>query len=107
MWCPAGLVINITAAFWGSPEQTRCTSQHSIKECGFKEIPTTTSSLKKKCDQIRTCDVAASEYEPSLTDPCPGKRKYLEVNYSCVIRKFNILGLNIRVKAFGKNFVCQ
>ena len=89
--CPFGLVINITTAFWGVLERHHCSSRQSFKGCGLKEIPTTTSSLKNYCDHIRACDLSASPFMPyflKLTDPCPRIDKYLEVNYSCVMRKY-------------------
>jgi hypothetical protein len=89
--CPFGLIINITTAFWGVLQRHHCSSRQSFKGCGLKEIPTTTSSLKNYCDHIRACDLSASPFMPyflKLTDPCPRINKYLEVNYSCVMRKY-------------------
>ena len=87
--CPSELVINISTAFWGVKERLRCGSQQSFLGCGIKEIPTTTATLHKLCDHSRTCKVDARKY--TLGDPCPGIKKYLEVNYSCVKRKYQTL----------------
>ena len=84
--CPAGLVIKINSSFWGRRSRDVC-RYISITNCGLDKIATTTKDIQHQCNRVERCELHASESETYLSNPCPGIRKYLEVNYSCVASK--------------------
>lgn len=83
--CPSGSFIKIQRGFWGRKQRDVC-RYVSIIDCGVDTVDAVTDKLKKLCDGLPDCKIEASSNLKYLEDPCIGVYKYLEVNYTCVLK---------------------
>ncbi len=85
--CPVGSVIKIQRGFWGRKQRDLC-RYVSIIDCGLDTVSNMTEKLSTLCDGSTSCKIRASS--DNLGNPCVGVYKYLEVNYTCVLKGKNV-----------------
>ncbi|XP_035714297.1 latrophilin-like protein 1 isoform X2 [Folsomia candida] len=80
--CEPGKVIHLIRAIYGRFSITICNENGNTEwsvNCGS---PKSILVLNGTCNYQRSCSVIAST--KTFGDPCPGTRKYLEVQYQCI-----------------------
>ena len=87
--CLEGMVIRIVTAMYGRQKVigcwtvkfTKCTSQRSLDE------------VKKRCEGKQICHFTADN--DMFGDPCSWTKKYIEVEYQCIIKPGIIITLDV------------
>ena len=87
--CLEGMVIRIVTAMYGrqrwwacwTVSSTKCKSQPSLDE------------VKKRCEGKQICYFTADS--DMFGDPCPWTKKYMEVEYQCIIKPGIIITLDV------------
>ena len=79
--CEEGKVLSIESANFGRTNRNVCSNNDLNRSTDTCRIYNTLSIVQANCDNLRSCDVAATI--TMFGDPCPGIFKYLEVTHSC------------------------
>lgn len=69
-------------ADFGDMGDVGCLKENNPMPVGFCRTPGTYEKVKKRCDGLEGCDLAASN--DWFGDACPDANKYLDINYDCV-----------------------
>ncbi|XP_054907219.1 protein eva-1 homolog C isoform X1 [Poeciliopsis prolifica] len=81
--CPRHSTISIQSAFYGSGEVRLCTEDPTSGPRSHRcSALTALQKLLSECQNLRDCQLPVSHLLFGK-DPCPGKNKYLHVNYKC------------------------
>uniref|UniRef100_A0A3B3VT90 Eva-1 homolog C n=1 Tax=Poecilia latipinna TaxID=48699 RepID=A0A3B3VT90_9TELE len=81
--CPRHSTISIQSAFYGSGEVRLCTEDPASGPRNHScSALTALQKLLSECQNVRECQLPVSHLLFGK-DPCPGKNKYLHVNYKC------------------------
>lgn len=80
--CPPEHRIRVLNADFGDMGDVGCLKENNPMPVGFCRTPGTYEKVKKRCDGLEGCDLAASN--DWFGNACPDANKYLDVNYDCV-----------------------
>uniref|UniRef100_A0A3B5LUU4 SUEL-type lectin domain-containing protein n=1 Tax=Xiphophorus couchianus TaxID=32473 RepID=A0A3B5LUU4_9TELE len=81
--CPRHSTISIQSAFYGSGEVRLCTEDPTSGPRNHRcSALTALQKILSECQNLRDCQLPVSHLLFGK-DPCPGKNKYLHVNYKC------------------------
>ncbi|RMX39002.1 hypothetical protein pdam_00008166 [Pocillopora damicornis] len=80
--CPPEHRIRVLNADFGDMGDVGCLKENNPMPVGFCRTPGTYEKVKKRCDGLEGCDLAASN--DWFGDACPDANKYLDVNYDCI-----------------------
>ncbi|XP_072041829.1 uncharacterized protein [Amphiura filiformis] len=76
--CGVGQTIHVLSALYGRQNSDVCAKRPGHADCAADNSLTV---VQQECEGFRTCDILA--HDDVFGDPCPGKSKYLEIEYSC------------------------
>ena len=82
--CAAPMVIRVDRAVYGHYDNNVCPGPNHVTNCHHEDDYDIVDGM---CAGLRSCDVEVS-HTTFPSDPCPNSQKYLDLDYTCVFRKF-------------------
>ncbi|XP_034001061.1 L-rhamnose-binding lectin SML-like [Trematomus bernacchii] len=83
--CDEGQIIFVYGAHYGRHDKTTCSYQWPARNIENVACSSPTHLVADSCNGKNRCTISATNSE--FGDPCGGTYKYLEVAYTCILRR--------------------